>query len=106
MSLLRRRAIVAYVKVGGKEPFSRDSLNTDKSNGVNLSVNFLKNSTGNPSGPGALLDCIALIAFDTSSRESGESNCVAVIVSITGLGKVLKKFVHFCVVCRKFRFVQ
>ena len=45
---------------------------------------ILKNSTGNPSGPGALLFCMFLIARIISSSVNGESRSLAESGFITG----------------------
>ena len=43
---------MACVRVGGNEPLSMDSFNTDKSNSANLPIKVLRNSIGNRQGLG------------------------------------------------------
>ena len=81
----------AWVKVGGNEPRSRDSLKTELRRGASLLINFLKNSTGNPSGPGDLLFCMALIEDLISSTFKGTSSSLAVMGSTLGISRFWRK---------------
>lgn len=61
-----------------------DSSNTESKIGASWLANFLKNSLGNPSGPGDFPFCMDLIEFVSSSIENGFSRSAAVSSLIVG----------------------